>query len=208
MKTSGKLPLFNIVYLLSFMEGGALMAIELIGAKIIAPYYGNSLYVWTAVLATTLGGLATGYFSGGLISGKWNKMKTIYFILFISALIVALIPVSAPTVMEATLGLELKSGITLSCLFILTPPLICFGMVSPVIISYLSTELSLVGRAAGTVYGISTIGGILFTFLMGIYLIPNAGLKISTWLTAIVLGLFPVIYFIRSIFLSKCRKPI
>ena len=184
------------------------MAIELIGAKIIAPYYGNSLYVWTAVLATTLGGLAIGYFSGGLISGKWNKMKTIYFILFISALIVALIPVSAPTVMEATLGLELKSGITLSCLFILTPPLICFGMVSPVIINYLSTELSLVGRAAGTVYAISTIGGILFTFLMGFYLIPNVGLKISTWLTAMVLGLFPVIYFIRSIFLSKSRKPI
>ena len=197
-----KLPLYSIVYLISFVEGGALMAVELIGAKIIAPYYGNSLYVWTAVLATTLGGLAIGYFTGGFISEKWHKMKTVYFILFISALIVGCIPVFAPYILEATLSLELKSGITISCLFILISFLICFGMVSPLIITFLSTELSVVGRAAGTVYVISTIGGIVFTFLMGFYFIPIIGLKISTWSTAIVLAAFPISYFIWSIFLK------
>ena len=41
------------------------MAVELAGAKMIAPFYGTSLYVWASVLAVTLGGLTTGYFIGG-----------------------------------------------------------------------------------------------------------------------------------------------
>ena len=50
---------------ISFVEGAAVMVVELLGAKIIAPYYGVSLYVWSSVLGVTLGALALGYFSGG-----------------------------------------------------------------------------------------------------------------------------------------------
>ena len=42
------------IWLTLVVEGGALMATELIGAKLIAPFYGTSVYVWAAVLATTL----------------------------------------------------------------------------------------------------------------------------------------------------------
>ncbi|MBK6986726.1 MAG: hypothetical protein IPH32_19195 [Bacteroidetes bacterium] len=45
-------------FVLSFIEGGAVMATELLGAKMLAPYFGSSLYVWATVLAITLGGLA------------------------------------------------------------------------------------------------------------------------------------------------------
>ncbi len=41
------------------------MAVELVGAKLLAPYFGTSLYVWAAALGTTLGGLTLGYFFGG-----------------------------------------------------------------------------------------------------------------------------------------------
>ena len=52
-------------FILAFIEGGSVMAIELLGAKMLAIYYGNSLYVWTSVLSITLAGLAAGYFAGG-----------------------------------------------------------------------------------------------------------------------------------------------
>lgn len=51
------------------------MATELIGAKILAPYFGTSLYVWTCVMALTLGGLAGGYFIGGRLSQKEKHEK-------------------------------------------------------------------------------------------------------------------------------------
>jgi hypothetical protein len=64
--TTGQLPFRrNLLLLVAFIEGGSVMAIELAGAKMVAPFYGTSLYVWASVLAVTLGGLTTDYFLGG-----------------------------------------------------------------------------------------------------------------------------------------------
>ena len=60
----------NFYFLLSFIEGASVMAAELLGAKMLAPYFGSSLYVWASVLAITLGGLAVGYYVGGILSYK------------------------------------------------------------------------------------------------------------------------------------------
>jgi predicted membrane-bound spermidine synthase len=59
-----------ILLSISILEGGALMATELIGAKLAAPFYGTSLYVWATIFAVTLGGLALGYLLGGYFSDK------------------------------------------------------------------------------------------------------------------------------------------
>jgi MFS family permease len=198
MQTTVKKSGFDILYIVSFVEGSALMAIELLGAKMIAPYYGNSLYVWTAVLATTLGGLALGYFFGGVISEKYPTRKALYTVIAISAAVVGFLPILGPWIMNATLNMELRTGITLSSFVMLTPPLLCFGMVSPMIINLLSTDVSLVGKYAGTIYAVSTFGGILATFLMGFYMIPYVGIRMSTFITAIALGIWPVIYFIGA----------
>ena len=57
----------------SAVEGAALMAVELIGARVVAPTYGSSLYVWSAVLAMTVGGLTIGYALGGRVSYAMTK---------------------------------------------------------------------------------------------------------------------------------------
>lgn len=194
MTTQTKKSGFDILYLVSFVEGAALMAIELLGAKMIAPYYGNSLYVWTAVLATTLGGLALGYYFGGIMSEKYPTQKALYTVIAISASVVAFLPILGPWIMNATLNLELRLGITISAFFMLTPPLLCFGMVSPMIINLLSTDVELVGKSAGTIYAVSTLGGIIATFLMGFYMIPYVGIRMSTFITASALAIWPVVY--------------
>jgi len=186
----------RFLYLVLLIEGGALMAVELIGAKLIAPFYGNSLYVWAAVLAITLGGLTIGYFLGGVISDKSPNVKTLFVIIAASALLVLALPYSSNIIMSATLNMELRMGIVTSCLVFLMPPLICFGMVGPLVVRLVSTELDKVGKAAGTVYFTSTVGGIIATFLFGFYLIPFWGLKLSTYITAISLAVLPLFYII------------
>ena len=71
----------NFFFLLSFIEGGSVMAAELLGAKMLAPYFGSSLYVWASVLAITLGGLAVGYFAGGILSYKSKNPLTLFYVL-------------------------------------------------------------------------------------------------------------------------------
>lgn len=183
------------LFIVSFVEGGAVMAVEITGAKLVGPFYGNSLYVWAAVLALTLGGLTAGYFLGGLISRRFPCKRTLYLIMLASAVLVMFMPWSARLAMTATLGLDLRWGITLSCLVFLVPPLICFGMVSPLIIQLVSGQDDKVGHATGTVYAISTVGGILATYVVAFYAIPEAGMRESLLFTAAALALFPLLYF-------------
>lgn len=185
------------LFLVAFVEGGALMAVEIVGAKLVGPFYGSSLYVWAAVLGLTLGGLTTGYFFGGIVSQRMPHRRTLFTILLVSALLVAVMPWSAQFVMEATLGLELKAGITLSSLVFLFPPLVCFGMVSPMVIRLVSTHDHKIGHAAGTVYAVSTIGGIVTTYFVAFYAIQSIGMQETLLATAGLLAVFPVLYFSR-----------
>jgi len=193
--TQHSLQPFWFLFIVSFVEGGAVMAVELVGAKIVGPFYGNSLYVWAAVLGLTLGGLTAGYFLGGALSKSYPCKRTLYVIMLVSAVLVGLMPWTANLIMEATLGLELRAGITLSCLVFLFPPLACFGMVSPLIVRLVTTHDSKVGHAAGTVYAISTVGGILATYIIAFYAIPAVGMRESLFAAAILLALFPMLYF-------------
>ncbi|MBI2966638.1 MAG: fused MFS/spermidine synthase [Bacteroidetes bacterium] len=183
-------------YAVLVIEGASLMAVELIGAKLIAPFYGNSLYVWAAVLATTLGGLALGYFTGGWISTRFPSVKTLALIIGISALIVIVMPHTSYFIMDATLGLELRLGILISCIFFLTPPLFCFGLVGPLVVRLSTTDVRSVGKVAGTTYFISTAGGVVATFLYGFYFIPFIGLRMSSYITGAALGIMALTYFI------------
>ncbi|MBL4716449.1 MAG: hypothetical protein COC01_04575 [Bacteroidetes bacterium] len=185
----------NFFYLVAFIEGGAVMACELLGAKMIAPYYGASLYVWTAVIGVTLGGLTTGYYIGGYLSAKHPNTKLLFLILLISALFMGIMPMTSSGIMEATLSMEIRTGSTISCLVFLFPPLVCFGMVSPMIIRLITTNVKKVGRFAGNVYAISTVGGILATFLFGFYVIPYLGLRFGAYSTATTLGLMSLVFY-------------
>ncbi|OFY67598.1 MAG: hypothetical protein A3H98_03685 [Bacteroidetes bacterium RIFCSPLOWO2_02_FULL_36_8] len=185
-------------YIVAFIEGGAVMACELLGAKMIAPYYGNSLYVWSSVLGTTLGGLTAGYFVGGYLSEKYPKDKTLLVILLISTLLFAGMPVISKGIMTATLSMSVQMGSLISCMVFVFPPLMCFGMVSPMIIRLISDEVKEVGKNAGTVYAVSTVGGILATFIFGFYIIPYLGLRFGAYFTACLLGAATVFYFMIS----------
>lgn len=188
----------KFLLLISFFEGGAVMAVELIGAKMIEPFFGASLYVWSTVLAITLLGLTSGYYTGGIISERYPQQKTLYILLFLASVFTGMMPIIGTSAMEATLNFDFRIGAIISSLIFIFPPLACFGMVSPIIIRKLSTQLEQTGRKAGLVYAISTIGGILFTFLAGFYLIPKIGLRMSAILISLILLVFPVIMFIRS----------
>lgn len=182
----------NYLLLVALIEGGTVMSIELAGAKMIAPFYGTSLYVWASVLAVTLGGLTLGYFLGGWATYRFTPQKLLVGELLLGTLLIALMPLIALKIMPATSSLGLRTGSLVSAISFMLFPLICMGMVSPTIIQLNNKELKGTGRTAGTIYAVSTIGGIIMTLLMGFYLLPEWGIRKSVYLTAILLGLMPL----------------
>lgn len=172
------------LYLISFVEGASLMAVELIGAKLVTPAFGNSIYVWASALGFTLLGLMAGYFLGGWLSYRYPRRRLLYSLVFVSGIIVALMPLTAAAITAGASGLELRLAIMCSEFFILLPPVLLFGTVSPMVIRLVTDNLAEVGRSAGRIYAISTTGGIFLNFLAGLYLIPFVGVMESAWITA------------------------
>lgn len=180
---------FPLLLLSAFISGGGVMVAELTSAKLISNYYGNSLYVWSAVLAITLGGLAAGYFFGGYFSSLKERSIILRICLLITALLMFFMPFIASLIMEITINISMKSGIVVSCLVFLFPVLFCFGMVSPLIIGVIEQRINQPGIVSSIVYSVSTIGGILLTFLTGYFFIPLCGLENTCLIIGCLLGL-------------------
>jgi MFS family permease len=168
---------------LAFVEGGAVMAVELVSAKLIGPFFGTSLYVWASVLGVTMAGLAGGYFTGGLVSSKDSQGRALGLVLALAGLLIALMPFTGSWVMGATLQWDVRWGSLTSCLVYLLPPVWLLGMVSPLLIRRGTADPLQAGRVAGLVYAISTLGGILITFLLGFYGMSRWGLRIPLLVT-------------------------
>ena len=188
--------LIVFLFLTAFIEGAAIMAIEILGAKLIAPFYGSSLYVWSATLAITLSALALGYFIGALISDKFQEITILFYILLIAGLMTGLMNKIAFWIMSETINLDVKTGSILSLLVFIFIPLMLLGTSSPIIINQLSKINGKAGKNSGLVYAISTIGGVISTFSIGFYFIANYGVKTSCVLTAFLLVLPPILFFI------------
>ena len=196
---------FPHLFLVLLIEGGALMAVELMGAKLVAPFYGSSLYVWTAVLTITVLGLTVGYYSGGRLGKKPPSEAMLFLVLGISAVLVLALPFTASISMALTKGMGLIAGICLTCILLLLPPMLCFGIVGPTVVSLMSSQLETVGKTAGTVYFTSTLGGIAATFFFGLYFIPIGGLKLCATATGLALAVLPLIYVVKMLFGGRNR---
>jgi predicted membrane-bound spermidine synthase len=179
----------NKLYTISFIEGASVMAAEICGAKLLAPFFGSSLYVWSSVMAITLGGLASGYFIGGKLSKSTDKENTLLYVLIVAVCCLCIMPFLTPLFLTAASLFSLIPAVIISVFFLLFPTMLCMGATSPLIISILTSDADKSGENSGGVYAISTVGGILATFLCGFYLIPNVGIRFSLISFAIALAL-------------------
>ena len=130
----------HCLYIISFLEGVSVMTAEIGGAKLLAPYYGSSLNVWSTVMAITLGGLAMGYFVGGKLSVKNQKNNLLKFILLFASVALVIIPFAPFLFIPIAKSCSLIIAVIISAFILLFIPMALFGAVSPLIISILSNN--------------------------------------------------------------------
>lgn len=162
------------LFLTVFVTGAAVMVIELLGTRLIAPFYGASLYVWSSLIAVTMIALAAGYFVGGLWADRARRTG-LAFVIACAALLTLLIPWATRPVLLATDPLGLRAGAFVSALVLFSPSLTLLGMVGPFAIKRATARLDGVGASAGAVYAVSTIGSVVGTLGLGFFLFPLLG---------------------------------
>ncbi|MCP9449731.1 MAG: fused MFS/spermidine synthase [Nitrospira sp.] len=165
-----------LLYVTVTLTGAAVMVLELLGTRIIGPFYGVSLYVWASLIAVTLIALALGYFIGGYAADRFPAMRLSH-VLLVAALGTAVIPLLTGPTLRLTDSLGLRGGAFTSALLLFTFPLTALAMVGPYVIKRATRDLAGVGTIAGSVYAVSTVGSVMGTLLLGFYLLPLFGTK-------------------------------
>jgi len=165
--------------------GAAVLALEILGTRILAPFYGASLFLWSALITVTLAALSAGYAVGGNRADRNGSVATLSRIIGIAGAWVLLIPLMKEPMLTLTEPLGLRAAVMLAATLLFFPPLFLLGMISPFAIRLRTSSLAHVGRTAGNLYAISTLASVASALLTGFFLIPNVGV---TRLTLIIGG--------------------
>jgi spermidine synthase len=183
-----------------FVSGAVLMALEMLGSRILAPYFGSSIFVWGSLISVFLASLSVGYFLGGSYADRRPSLKVLAGILVIPGLMVLILPWWAEPInnllADADLGPRL--GPLLSALLLFFVPSIFLGMVSPFAIKLQVEGLDTVGNTAGRLYAVSTLGSIVGTLLTSFFLITWLGVRLIVHLLGGVLLLLAVGVFVAA----------
>jgi len=173
-----------------FTCGAVVMIFELVGSRVLGPYVGTSIFVWTSLIGIILGSLSLGYYLGGKIADKKPDYRALSFIIFVSAICIGLTTLIKEPVLiflqNAFANIKISS--TIASLILFMPASVLMGMVSPYAAKLRISSLDNSGSTIGNLYALSTVGSIVGTFLSGFYLIPTFGTnKLLIILTAILL---------------------
>ena len=162
-----------------FLCGGVLLGVEMAASRVLAPFFGNSLFVWAAIIGVILGGLAAGYWLGGALADRFPSPLTLAAVIGAGAAAVLAIPLLDRVVIEAVLewdpGARLDPVVCTAILFL--PMAVLLSAVGPIAVRLQVDGLARVGRTAGRTFAISTAGSIAGTFATAFWLIPEFGVE-------------------------------
>lgn len=165
------------LYVVAFISGGSVLAIEILGTRVLGPYYGVSLFLWSALISVTLIALSFGYIIGGRWADRQTDLHKLWYILSGAGIWTLLIPWLKYPVLHLSDALGLRIAVLIAAFFLFAPPLTLLGMISPYLIRIRARSLTEVGKTAGDLYATSTIGSVFAALLTGFILIPVIGVN-------------------------------
>jgi predicted membrane-bound spermidine synthase len=202
-----------------FVTGAAILALELLASRIMTPYFGVSLYIWSGILSITLVSLAFGYRAGGRLAGGRKSSAPPVKLAFLFALMPA---VAALAIVAACLAypylfyrlaqLDLVLGAFTACLVLLCVPLLVTSAMNPLLVAILLRQSAARGEladaGAGRVFFVSTIGSVAGVLLTAFGLIPYLSNFAATLVVAVILATLPFVMLFGARGKIAGRKPL
>ena len=190
-----------ILYAILFLSGASVLALELLASRIMTPYFGVSLYIWTGILSITLIALALGYWAGGRFAagrraaGNLARL-TLHFAVMpaVASLAIAAACLAYPWFFPKLASAVLVVGAFVACLILLFVPLFAASAMNPLLVAILITRGG--GRpadaGAGKVFFVSTLGSVAGVLATGFGLIHYLNNFSATLAVALLMALLPL----------------
>jgi spermidine synthase len=173
-------------YLTCFATGFVILVLELTAFRLLAPYYGVSNIITGIIINTILLALAVGYLLGGYVADKYKSEILPYLMVVTSTLYLMLIYAVYPPLMDALADQSVVLGASLTVTIMFFPPMALLAFIPPYFIKMISIQAN-VGKTAGTIYALSTLGSIAGGLCTTFLFIPHLGSQTTFLLTIILL---------------------
>lgn len=180
----------SIAALVVFAASAAVLVLEILASRLLAPYVGVSLETFTAIIGTILAGIATGAWLGGLAADRIDPRR------MLGPLIVAgggfaLLTVPVVRGLGNTSGQGGSSATVLLALAGFFLPSAVLSAVAPTVAKLQLQDLAKTGGVFGRLSGIGTLGALVGTFVTGFLLVarvPTSGVIFGLGATLVVTG--------------------
>ncbi len=155
-----------------FLNGAVVMALEIVGSRILAPYLGSSIIIWTSLIGIILACLSLGYFWGGKLADKKPEPEVPSLLLLCASIMTAaIIFVQYPLLlMLSSRNIDLRLSGPFAAAVLFGIPSIIFGTITPYAVRLLMADVEHAGQTTGQLYAISTLGSLIGTFGGGFFL--------------------------------------
>jgi len=161
------------IYAIASWTGFVIMSVELLSGKLLAPYFGSSIYVWGAIITVFMLALSLGYLLGGSWSLHRATLQRLAGILCIASIMMLPIAFFGETLMDSlfTVIQDPRYGSLAASAVLFFIPTTIAGMISPYSVRLLTHKHENSGSNAGKLYFASTLGSALGTILTSFYLV-------------------------------------
>jgi spermidine synthase len=175
----------------TFLASGAVLVLEIVGLRLIAPYVGITLQTNTAVIGFALAAIAIGAWTGGAAADRRDPRTMIAPLLVAGgALIVAVLPLVRFTGSVLT-GADAGGVLLLAAVAVVVPAAL-LSAVPPMVVKLQLASLAETGAVVGRLSGIGTLGAIAATFVTGfvlVALLPSSVILVSTGTVTVLAGI-------------------
>ena len=157
---------------LVFLAAGAVLVLEILGVRLLAPYVGLTLETTTAIIGAALAGIAAGAAAGGFAADRFDGRRLLPLLLAAGGLLcIAAVPL-VRAFGDAVRGTSAIAALGIA-MMILFPPACVLSAVSPVVAKLRLHDLEHTGRVVGGLSAWATAGALVGTFGTGFVLVPS-----------------------------------
>src|SRR5215510_3259863 len=176
----------------ALITGAVVMALEILGSRLLAPVFGNSLFVWGALIGVILAAMSSGYAFGGWVSDRYHGSQVLAGLLLFSGAWTLLIAWLGQLVLFKVAGVieDPRWGPCVASALLLGPPAFGLSGVLPALLRLAVSDLEYFGRHTGRMIALSTVGSLAGTWGTAFFFLSWIGSQaLVAWLGAIQLGL-------------------
>jgi spermidine synthase len=189
------------LFVTAFLTGALVMALEILGSRLLAPIFGNSLFVWGALIGVILAAMSSGYALGGWLADRYPGGIVLAVLLLASGTWTFLLAwLGQPVMFRVSSWVQdPRWGPCLAASLLLAPPAVGLSGTLPALLRLSIADMGHLGRHTGSMIAVSTIGSLAGTWGTAFYLLTWLGSAALVALLGVVQTILGLAWWWRAI---------